>query len=377
MAMATELAGLTKGEGYLLIKAVGKKIKTLLDEQKEKFINGCLKNNINPAVAKHAWELIEPFARYGFNKAHSTCYALIGYQTAYLKAHFPVEFMTSLLNADKGDVDRISFLTQEASKISIGVLPPDVNASVRDFMPDGQNIRFGLLAIKNVGGHIVDAIVDERARGGPFKDFSEFVTRVDHKDLNKKSLESLAKCGAFDSFGIDRNEILENIDDILKFIAGFRRSNTSGSNSLFGNIIETPKLRLKPASIATAAEKLKWEKELMGLYVSDHPLNQHKEKIESSRARPLKDALLIKNQNLRFVVAGIVSTIKKINDKNGRPMLFVRFEDFNNEAEVIVFSSVYSKNPAIWQDGVPLLLTAKTNWRNGEAKLICETANAL
>ena len=141
--------------------------------------------------------------------------------------------------------------------------------------------------------------------------------------------------------------------------------------------MEAPQIRLKPASAATSTEMLKWEKELMGLYISDHPLNQHKAKIEKSRARPIKDALLIKNQNLRFNVAGMVATIKKINDKNGRPMLFVRFEDFGGEAEVIVFSSVYNKNPAIWQENVPLLLQAKTNWRNGEAKLICEAANEL
>ncbi len=377
MAMATELAGLTKGEGYLLIKAVGKKIKSLLDEQKEKFINGCLKNNITPSIAKTAWELIEPFARYGFNKAHSTCYALIGYQTAYLKANYPIEYMTALFDADKNDVERISFLTQEAGKIGIKVLPPDINTSSRDFMPDGSDIRFGLLAIKNVGGNIVDAIVNERARGGNFTDFSEFITRVEHKDLNKKSLESLARCGVFDSLNIDRNSIIENIEDILKFIAGYRRSSGNSNHSLFQNNLAKPKLELKQVAEALPTDKLKWEKELIGLYISDHPLNQFKDKIEKSRARPIKDALLIKNQNLKFFVAGIVASVKKINDKKGRPMLFVRMEDLNNEAEVIVFSSVYAKNPALWQENTPLLLQAKTNWRNGEAKLICDSANEL
>lgn len=377
MRIARDLAGFTLAEADTLRKAIGKKIKSLLDQQKDKLINGMLNNGIPKQTAEQIWDLFPPFARYGFNRSHAACYALIGYQTAYLKTHYPVEFMTALLNADKGDVERISFLTQEAAKIKIEVLPPDVNASARDFMPDGQNIRFGLLAIKNVGGNIVDAIVSKRAGGGAFSDFSDFVTRVSHKDLNKKSLESLAKCGVFDSLGLDRNQIIENIDDILKFIAGFRRSNASGDDSLFGAVMEMPKLRLKPTAPATPALKLKWEKELMGLYVSDHPLNQHKTKIETARARPIKDTLLIKNQNLRFAVAGIVGAIKKINDKNGRPMLFVRFEDFGGEAEVIVFSSVYSKNPAIWQENTPLLLQAKTNWRNGEAKLICEAANEL
>src|SRR5207245_788798 len=132
------------------------------------------------------WELFPPFARYGFNRAHAACYAMIGYQTAYLKAHYPVEYMTAILNADAADVERIAFLVGEAKKSNIEVLPPDVNASVRDFMPDAHNIRFGLLAIKNVGSAIVDAIVEERLRGGAFKNFTEFLTRVKHKDLNKK-----------------------------------------------------------------------------------------------------------------------------------------------------------------------------------------------
>lgn len=377
MRIARDLAGYSLAEADTLRKAIGKKIKTLLDEQKEKLINGMEKNGINIMVANSIWELFPPFARYGFNRSHAACYALIGYQTAYLKAHYPVEFMTALFDADKNDVERISFLTQEAGKVGIKVLPPDINASYRDFMPDEGNIRFGLLAIKNVGANIVEAIVNERAKSGPFSDFSEFITRVEHKDLNKKSLESLAKCGVFDSLNIDRNSIIENIDDILKFISGFRKSSGSDNHSLFQNNIATPKLTLKPVSNALPTQKLKWEKELIGLYISDHPLNQFKDKIEKSRARPLKDALLIKNQNLKYFTVGLVASIKKINDKNGRPMLFVRFEDINNEVEVIVFSSVYAKNPALWQENTPLLLTAKTNWRNNEPKLICDTAEML
>lgn len=374
MHIARDLAGYTLAEADTLRKAIGKKIKSLLDEQKEKLINGMMNNGIEKRTAEAIWGLFPPFARYGFNRSHGVCYALIGYQTAYLKAHYPIEFMTALLNADKNDVERISFLTQESTKIGIDVLPPDINKSARDFMPDGNNIRFGLLAIKNVGGNVVDAIVTERARAGIFHDFSDFITRVSHKDLNKKSIESLAKCGVFDSLNIDRNEILENIDSALRFINGYKRLSNGSGDTLFGAQMSVPKLRLKPAERATSAQKLKWEKELMGLYISDHPLNQHKGKIEASRARAIKDALLIKNQNLRFVVAGIISQIKKINDKNGRPMLFVRLEDFSGEAEVIVFASIYNKNPAIWQENAPLLIQAKTNWRNGEAKLICDSA---
>lgn len=377
MAMATELAGLTRGEGYLLIKAVGKKIKSLLNEQKEKFINGCLKNNIPPPIAQKAWELIEPFARYGFNKAHSACYAMIGYQTAYLKAHYPVEFMASLLNADADDTERIAFLVNEAKKMNIAVLPPDINKSVRDFIPDRGSIRFGLEAVKNVGAHVVEAIVEERARNGPFKTFTDFLSRIQHKDLNKKSLESLIKCGALDSLDIERNQALANIEEILKFAANSRKSNTQSTYSLFGATMPLTALKLKPAAPATNREKLLWEKELIGLYISDHPLTQYAQAIKESRAKTLREAAAIKNENLRFAVAGIISTIKRIQAKNGKPMLFATIEDFNDAIEIIVFSETLSKSPAAWKENNAILLRGKMSWRDNEPKMICEAVTEL
>ena len=379
MDMATKLAGLSRGEGYLLIKAVGKKIKTLLDEQKGKFINGCIKNNISSNIANKTWELIEPFARYGFNKAHSACYALIGYQTAYLKAHYPVEFMSSLLNADSGDVERVSFLVNEAKKMNIQVLPPDVNKSMRDFMPDDANIRFGLLAIKNVGEPIVLAIAEERARGGPFKTFSEFLTRVNHKDLNKKSLESLIKCGGFDSMGIERNEALANIEDILKFTAGYRKSKMQAANSLFG-ASPAPNggtLKLKPTKPAMNNEKLAWEKELIGLYVSDHPLKQHAEKIQTKHAKTIRETMAIRNEQLRFNTAGLISTIKRIIAKNGKPMLFARLEDLSDAMEVIVFNDTLARCPEVWKENNAILLSGRMSWRDNDPKIICDSAEEL
>ncbi len=308
------------------------------------------------------------------HNSHAACYALIGYQTAYLKAHHPIEFMTSILNADKDDTDRISFLVNEAGKIGIKVLAPEINASFRDFMPDGQNIRFGLLAIKNVGSAVVDAIVEERSRGGPFKNFVDFLSRVKHKDLNKKSLESLLKCGTFDELDIERNAGLHNVEEILKFTTGVRSTAQSASSSLFGEALPQPKLRLKPVESANSKERLVWEKELMGLYISDHPLNQHKEKIAAKKARTIKDLLLVKNSNIKFNTAGLVSSIKKINDKNGRPMLFVKLEDFNDEMEMVVFSSVLAKDSAVWKENNAVLVTGRVDTRNGDAKLICDSA---
>ena len=234
MQIARDLGGYSLPEADTLRKAIGKKIKSLLDEQEAKLMSGMAKNGIPERTAKQIWEMFPSFARYGFNKSHAACYALIGYQTAYLKAHYPEEFMAALLNSELDDIERISFLIQEAKQSGVDILPPDVNKSFVTFTPEGEKIRFGLSAIKNVGSEITKAIIEERARGGPFKNFEEFLTRIQHKDLNKKSLESLTKSGAFDSLGIERNQALANMDDILKFANAMKKGGGSQTGSLFG-----------------------------------------------------------------------------------------------------------------------------------------------
>ena len=392
MAAAQALAGLTLSEADTLRKAVGKKIKSLLQEQKEKVINGVIKKGIKKEIAEHFWTLIEPFDRYGFNKSHATGYAIIAYQTAYLRSHYPVEFYTSLFNSDSGDVERMAFLISEAKKVSINVLPPDINRSASRFAPDlpavappsgakkGNNgIRFGLLAIKNVGQNVVEAIVAERQKSGPFKNFADFLQRVEHKDLNKKSLESLLKCGALDSLGIERNAGITNIEEIIGFASTLRKSRQTNQSSLFGgHTFSSTALKLKPAPPAAPAEKLAWEKELLGLYISDHPLNQHKDKIEKSGSQPIKN-LLIRNDEYgpRPKIAGIVSKIQRINTKLGQPMVFAKVEDFTDSMEVIVFSDTLQKTLPIWQENKAVLVSGKMSWRNGEPKLICDSVKEL
>jgi len=205
-------------EADTLRKAIGKKIKSLLDEQKQKLVDGMVKNGIPAKVCRRDLGTLPAFARYGFNKSHAACYAMIGYQTAYLKANYPEEFTAAVLNSEMSDIERISFLIQEAKAAGVEILPPDVNRSFVNFTPEGPKIRFGLLAIKNVGSEITRAIIEERARGGPFESFENFLSRIQHKDLNKKSIESLAKSGAFDSLGVERKQILENMDEILRFV---------------------------------------------------------------------------------------------------------------------------------------------------------------
>jgi DNA polymerase-3 subunit alpha len=379
MDLATKLAGLTRGEGYLLVKAVGKKIKSLLDEQKEKFINGCLKNNIPKKVADQAWELIEPFARYGFNRAHSACYAMIGYRTAYLKANYPEEFTAAVLNSEMNDIERISFLIQEAKQAGVEILPPDVNRSFINFTPEGPRIRFGLLAIKNVGSEVARAIIEERARGGPYENFENFLSRIQHKDLNKKSIESLAKSGAFDSLNIERKQILENMDEILRFVNALKRGGMDHANSLFGATAPTITLKLKPATPATSGEKLIWEKELIGFFISAHPMTNHAATIEHYKCKPISEIAAQTDEKKIYRTAGLVSKVKKIFTKSGQPMIFATIEDGSGSQsiEVVVFNSVLEKTSAAWAENACVIVDGRVSHRDGETKMLCENAKRL
>ncbi len=380
MAAARVLSGLTLAEADILRKAVGKKIASLLQEQKAKVIDGAIKNGVRKEIAEHFWALIEPFDRYGFNRSHGTCYAMIAYRTAYLRAHYPVEFYASLLNSDSGDIDRIAFLIQEANRAGLTVLPPDVNRSFANFMPnDAKSISFGLLAIKNIGNNIVEAIINERQKAGPFGNLIGFLERVDHKDLNKKSLESLIKCGALDSLGLERNAGLTNLEEILKFTTNIKKSRQTTQSSLFGkSAVSAGALKFSPCPPATSQERLTWEKELLGLYVSDHPLNHYKEQIQQSGALSIKQLLAAPSDSFeKPKIAGIVSKIQKVITKLGQPMVFATVEDFGAGIEVLVFSDTLQKTLPAWQENKVVLVNGKMSWRNGEPKFICDGVKEL
>ncbi len=377
MRIARDLAGYTLAEADTLRKAIGKKIQKLLDEQREKLIKGMIAKNIPEATAIAIWELFPPFARYGFNRSHAVCYATTSYQTAYLKAHFPVEFMTSLLNCDAGDIERTSFLISEFKKSGVEVLPPDINKSAAMFFPEGKNIRFGLAAIKNVGEAIVGAVIEERSTRGPFQNLADLLNRVQHKDLNKKSLDSLTKCGALDSFGIERNTIVGNIEEIVKFAGALKRQAASNQTGLFGQSVSNQSLRIKAHPPADMAAKLGWEKELLGLYVSDHPLNMHREKIASFNAKAVADAFKERSELMRFALAGIVTRAQKIVTKKGKPMLFGKLEDLTGSIEVIVFPETFDKTMAIWKENNALMITGRMSWRDSEGKFVCDNGREL
>jgi len=374
MQIAQELAGFSLSEADILRKAIGKKIKDLLMNQKEKFINGCVKNGINENIAQQIWYWIEPFASYSFNRSHAAAYAMIAYQTAYLKAHYPAEFMAALLTSERNDVERIAVLIEECKKMGLRVLPPDINESFTFFsvVPRQNQIRFGLSAIKNVGLNIVETIVNERKANGPYTSTENFLSRVNSKDLNKKSLESLIKAGVFDKLA-ERNQLLTNLEKLLEYARESQKTKSNGQNSLFAGTGFQHKINLTPAPPASLKEKLMWEKELLGLFISAHPLDG----LTHLLAKKTTDIANIKNNklphNLRVRIGGIISQIKKIITRNGRPMLFVKLEDLSGKIEVVVFPGVIEKNPVVFQENKIVMMAGRVDNRDQSlAKFICE-----
>ncbi len=380
MQIANTLANFTLPQGYTLIKAVGKKIKSLLDEQREKLIDGMVANNINKVTAEKVWDFIEPFARYGFNRSHAACYAMIGYQTAYLKANYPTEFMAAFMNSETGDIERVAFLIEECKDMGIEVLPPSIDESYERFAVVPSNgkpaIRFGLTAVKNVGENVVSAIIKERRALGSFKNAEDLVSRIQNKDLNKKSLESLIKCGAMDTFG-ERNTLIHNLEALLSHARDKQKHSSTGQVSLFGNSVETelPPLRLATAEPAKSWEKLLWEKELLGLYVSDHPLNNCQAQLKLEKVVPIKSITLTTPGSIK--IGGIVTRVQKIVTKNGKPMLFSHIEDLTSKIELVVFPNVLEKNPEIWKENSLVVARGKVNDRDGVLKLLCDEVKPL
>jgi DNA polymerase-3 subunit alpha len=374
MRIARDLAGFSLSQADTLRKAIGKKIKELLEKQEELLVNGMIQNGIDKRTAKKIWDLFPPFARYGFNRSHAVCYAFIAYQTAYLKTHYPIELLTALFNADRGAIDRISFLITEARRANINILPPDINKSYALFAPEERGVRFGLTAIKNVGEAIVQELVQERQRGGPFKSFENVLSRVLHKDLNKKSLESMIKAGVFDSLGTERNTLLTNLETILQFSQQARKHTASMQNSLFGSSA-TPagiRIQLVASPPANTDDLLAWEKELLGFYLSDHPMKAYEKILKEKKVEPIKSIFEKGASTSPVRIAGVVIAVKKIVTKNGKQIAFVTLEDTSESTEVIVFAETLARKPEAWQEKSILIVQGKISDRNNELKMVCD-----
>jgi len=376
MQIARDLAGFTLGEADVLRKAVAKKIPKLLAEQKIKFIEGCVKNKISKSIAEKVFDFIEPFAGYGFNRSHAACYAMIAYQTAYLKAKWPTQFMAALLTSDYGNSDRIAIEVQEAEQMGIKVLPPDINESfstftvVKESLKTKPRIRFGLAAIKNVGVHIVSVIIKERKENGNFVNLEDLLSRIHDKDLNKKSLESMIKSGALDNFG-ERQQMLANIENLLNFTKFSAQEKNSGQTNLFGQLPmdHAPKLTLTETEPANTKQKLAWEKELLGLYISSHPLAEYKTILNKINI-PYSSLKRYVNQEVKII--GVLSGYKKIFTRKGDAMLFAQIEDVTSRIEALIFPKVLQKYKDIIIEDNILVIRGKISDKDGEIKILAE-----
>ncbi len=364
MQIAQVLAGFTLAEADVLRKAIGKKIASLLEEQKNKMIEGMIKNGIDKETAEKIWAWYEPFARYGFNKSHSVSYALISYQTAFLKAHYPIEFLTALFIHEGHDVERIKELVEEAKKWDIKILPPDINESRETFtIVDDHTIRFGLSSIKNVGSKLIEDIVAERDKNGPFISIANFLRRVKSKDFNKRSLEALIKAGAFDSLE-DRGILYYNLDYLLEF-ASKQRSFVYTGSRLFG--VQKEEVILKRQGKIDIFEKLKWEKELLGIYLSDHPIKL----IKNNNFMKIKDIKKYKEE-IKVKIVGVINKIKRVITKNNEILLYVEIEDHTDNIEVLVLPEIYNSTPMIWEEGKIISVIGTYNPIKREDRVVAE-----
>jgi DNA polymerase-3 subunit alpha len=454
LIMAHDLAGYSWIEVDKFRKAVGKKIPEEMAKQKENFIAGCVKHSKwSEKKAKEIWKWIEPFAAYGFNKAHSVSYGRVAYLTAYLKAHFPEIYLSAVLTSEQGETEKVAETIAECKRLGIPVLPPDVNESFSQFtvvkeiketqvsqehsvpsrpvsepaefvsntevrehvlqerlseatqvaenevrsqqaptpvakeehVPAPINnsnftyrIRFGLVTIKNFGQGISTAIIDERKKAGKFKSITDFLDRVKDRNLNKKSLESLIKAGALDCFEVDRGILLGNIDLMLEYNKEGQKHN-SDQSSLFGGLDQTanvPGLKLIETDKVDMKEKLAWEKELLGLYVSGHPLERFRSMIEKKEIN-IKKALETGKDDQVVVFAGIINEVRLVQTKNNETMAFIQIADFSGSAEAVVFPRTYKENKDLIVADKCLAIKAKINTRNNEKGFVIERVKGL
>jgi DNA polymerase-3 subunit alpha len=375
MAAAIALGGFTGPEADTLGYAIRKKKSSVLRAQKEKFVSQAAERGVPPQTIDAVFKAFEPFERYGFNKAHATCYGLIAYQTAYLKANYTVEYMTSVLSAFRSSEDKVAAAVAECRRLGIDVRPPDVHRSQLEFTVEEDAIRFGLLAIKNVGQGAIESIIAAREADGEFRTLTDFCTRIDLRLTNRKVLESLAKVGALNAFGHPA-QILEGLDDATAAAQATQRDRITGQTSLFDMTateavtLERP---LPPTPEAPGRERLRWEKELLGLYLSEHPMGEVADRVGeyvTAYSGDLKSDETLDGQ--RLVLGGIVVGTRTVVTRARSTMAVVTLEDLQGSVEVVVFPKLYDQTAAIWAEGSILLVTGRVDHRGEDVSLLAD-----
>lgn len=413
MMMAVQLAGYSWGEADKFRKAMGKKIPEEMAKQKDRFLSGTVERGMKKESAQKLWEQIETFAAYGFNKAHAASYGSLAYKTAYMKANFPVDYMAAVLTADAGDVEKIHEIVSECARMGIEILPPSVNESFGTFtvaetsghvdrggaehagaslqgsaskpnpVPEADMstasrdhagaIRFGLYSIKNFGTGVADSIIAAREKGGRFTDIGDFLARVDDKNLNKKQLESLVQSGALDELG-ERGALLAAMDLLLSYHREHTKT-PSSQVSLFAAVSTPAALNLPPAEPATQAQRLTWEKELLGLFVSGHPLDAHKATL--AKQKPLAQLAKTFPRGMTTVIGGFLETTSTILTKKGDKMLFGQLADPSGSVEIVAFPKTFAEFQALLVPGTCILLKGSWSARNGEPSFAIDRVKTL
>jgi DNA polymerase-3 subunit alpha len=375
MMTAIKLAGYSWLDADKLRKAMGKKVPEVMAAEKDKLMKGFLENGLSEKKADELWKLIEPFAAYGFNKAHAASYGRVAYQTAYMKANFPVEYMSAVLTADSGDTEKISEIIHECERMGIEVLPPDINESFADFsvVPGKQTIRFGLKTIKNFGEGITEIIVEERKKNGAYTSLQDFLTRIHDRNLNKKSLEALICAGAFDAFG-DRGQLFGNLDNLLAYNREHVAGKETGQDSLFADFGAISDLKLVPAEEVSFGQRLLWEKELLGVYVSGHPLDALKEEVEK---RPRIAQIRAGYKGTTVVTTGLIESVRELLTKKGDKMAFIKLVDQTDSIELTAFPTTYLEQKDILIPGTCIAIKGKLDIRNDEPSILIDRAKNL
>lgn len=381
MKIANILAGYSLGDADILRRAMGKKIPAVMEQEREKFMAGALKNNIPEQKATYIFDLMAKFAGYGFNKSHSAAYALIAYQTAYLKAHYPAQYMAALLSCDMDNTDKVVKYINECKAHTIAVLPPDINESFKDFTVVNDRIRFGLEAVKNVGGAALISIIEEREANGPYPTLSDFCSRIDPSRVNRKVIESLIKAGAFDSLKCRRSQLMEALDVTLEKAKAVQRDRLSGQMNLFS--LDSRQKQTNHACVElpdipewSKLKKLAFEKETLGFFLTGHPLEGVAADLKKVTDTDL-EGLVDWGESQLVRVGGIIESYKEHKSKKGDRMAFAVLEDMSSRVEMVIFPSTFAECSHILDQDEAVVVLGQVQLNERGAKIIAESIDTL
>lgn len=377
MQIASAMGGFSLGQADLLRRAMGHKEPEILQAQREIFVKGAAKNHIHEKTANTVFDLMVHFAGYGFNKSHSVCYGWIAWQTAYLKCHFRPEFMAAMMTCYHTDRDKVSRYISDTRRAGVVIKAPDINQSQSYFSVSGQSVLFGLSGVQNVGENAVQSIIEARKKGGPFTSLPDFLERVDGRALNSRACESLIRCGAMDSFGYNRRQLLEVLPKATEQAFRTKSDRESGQISLFGGMPEEAAVSYPDVPDMSKQEKLDWERRLLGFYVSGHPLSAFKNQMD--HMTPIHDVMdnSVSYDGKLVTLGGLITRVKSMITKKGAPMGYVTLEDFDGTIEAVVFPSAWETYRASLVEDQPVRMQGRIQANERDVRILADTIQPL